>query len=282
MHGSICVVFLWAVAASLALPVSGQVTRNRTTTIEMAHPHTARLPYTAEFKITRVQRLANGTTITRESTETVAVDSQGRQMTATTTIPLSSDQTPMTHVVVNDPLTRTTSSWSVPGQRATIITRPKPVSVVEHSYGVSSTDSSATLPSCLENATSSTLVSRNYASGVPKEKPTVEDLGIETFQGIEAHGRRTTRTIPVGAIGNDAPLERVEETWVAHGFRDLLIHIVSDDPQTGKTDKEMTKFEQSEPDEATFQIPSGYEIVNKEAPASACPNSQSEEASPPQ
>ncbi len=40
--------------------------------------------YTAEFKTTRVQTLANGTTITRESTETRALDSQGRSMVATT------------------------------------------------------------------------------------------------------------------------------------------------------------------------------------------------------
>jgi hypothetical protein len=267
-----------ALVAGLAVPVSGQVARGRSTTVEMARPHAARLPYTAEYKITREKTLADGSTITRESTEIVVLDSQGRRMTATTTIPLSGDQAPATHVSVFDPVARTNSNWSVPGQKATVMQMPVPV--IEHTSGASY-GTSAALPSCLETATSSTLVSSTYASGVPREKPTVEDLGTDTFYGVEAHGRRTTRTIPAGAIGNNEPLQRVDERWTACGFRDLLVRVVSDDPQTGKMTKELSGFNQSDPDIGVFQPPAGYEIVTKNAPASVCPTAQSDEPPPP-
>src|SRR5271170_2350725 len=42
-------------------------------------------PYTAEFKTVSVKTLANGTTITREATNTRSIDSQGRTMNVTTT-----------------------------------------------------------------------------------------------------------------------------------------------------------------------------------------------------
>jgi hypothetical protein len=104
---------------------------------------------------------------------------------------------------------------------------------------------------------------------IQHERPAVEDLGTDTILGVEARGHRTTNTIPAGTIGNDAPLTRTTETWtaIAPGLTGLQVRMVSNDPQTGKTDKELTSFEQSEPDAAVFQAPSGYEIVNREAPA---------------
>jgi hypothetical protein len=233
--------------------------------------HAARLPYTAEYKTTQVTRLADGSTITHESTDTIALDSQGRRMTARTAVQLLGDQTRVTHVSVFDPVAHTNSSWSVPGQKATVMQMPTPV--MEHTPGASH-GTTATLPPCLGTASSSTLVSRTYESGVPREKPTVEDLGTETFLGIEAHGRRTTRTIPTGAIGNSEPLMRTSEMWtaVAPGLRGLLVREVSEDLQTGQMTKELTNLSQSDPDPSVFQPPAGYEIVNKEAGVGCLPS----------
>ena len=250
----ICGVLL--LVAACALQAAGQAQKTRTTTVEMANPaHAAQLPYTAEYKITRVQTLAGGATISHESTEVVAVDSQGRRMTATTTVPTSGDQTPRTHVSVFDPVARTNSNWSVPGQKATVMAMPPPTPG-------RNCQSTAVAP-----ATSASLAPR-----IERTKPEVEELGTETIQGIEAHGRRTIFTTPAGAIGNDEPLVRTSEMWtaVAPGLRGLMVREVTDDPQSGKMTKEMSNLTQAEPDASVFDPPAGYEIENKDAPVPSC------------
>ncbi len=101
--------------AGLALFVSGQAASQVSSQAARSHaPATtvraAKVPYTAEYKITQVQTLADGTTITHETTEIKALDSQGRRMTAT--IVTSGDRAPTTHVMVFDPVARTQTHWS--------------------------------------------------------------------------------------------------------------------------------------------------------------------------
>ena len=67
MQGKICGVLALVAVACLPLPFSGQGQRSRSTSITMGNSaHTAQLPYTAEYKITNVRTLANGSTITHE------------------------------------------------------------------------------------------------------------------------------------------------------------------------------------------------------------------------
>lgn len=265
MRGRLSKLLLCAMATSVALHASGQASRSRTTNIELGSSgHGQRLPYTAEYKITQVKTLSDGSTITHESTEVVALDSQGRSMTSTTTMPTSQDQSPITRVNVYDPVAGTNSSWSVPGHQATVTQMPAPGS----------------LPPCASTVMGAVANPRP----VQREKPVVEDLGTETIQGVEARGRRTTTTIPAGAIGNDAPLVRTRETWtaIAPGLGGLLVREVSDDPQLGQTTKELQNLSQDEPDPSLFQPPAGYEIVNKDAAGCSSSNLRSvEPASPP-
>lgn len=247
-------ILLFIAVAGCSLPVAGQAGRDRKTTATTDHAaHLARLPYTAEYKITKVKTLADGGTITRESTEVEAIDSEGRRATSTTTVPLSGDQTPRTLVHVFDPIARSNSNWSIPGDQATVMMMP--AAGAAHSSCPSSTPRVTSAPASPERVA-----------------PTEEDLGLETIQGIEAHGRRTTTTTPAGVAGNDEPLVRVSELWIAvePGLRGLVARQVTDDPQTGKMTKELVNFSQSEPDSSVFQPPSGYEVVSKETPVPSC------------
>jgi hypothetical protein len=255
------------VAAGLALPMAGQAVRNRTTTVTMSAPaHVARLPYTAEYKITRTQTLANGATITHESTEVTAIDSHGRRMTATTTLPSAEGETPRTRVFVFDPVDQTNSSWSVPGKKATVTHMPEP--------------GAARTPCASSGVIGSVFTSE--AAPVQRARPTVEDLGTETIQGVEARGRRTINTTPAGAIGNNEPLQRISEMWTAvdRGLFGLVVRQMNDDPQSGKMTKELVNFNQSEPDASVFQPPSDYEIVNRDLPAPSCPGTGETETQP--
>jgi hypothetical protein len=101
---------------------------------------------------------------------------------------------------------------------------------------------------------------------VERARPTMEDLGKQTFEGIEAHGHRTTFTTPAGTIGNTEPLVSTDEVWFssAPGLAGINVHQVNENPQTGRMTRELVRFTQGEPDAALFQQPDGYEVVVKE------------------
>jgi hypothetical protein len=251
MQGKIYGVLTLAAVAGLVLPVAGQGQRSHSASVTMGNSaHAAQLPYTAEYKITHVRTLADGSTITQESTEIYTKDSHGRWMLSTTTVPVSENQTSKTNVSFHDAVARTNGSWSVPGNKATLTAMPEP--------GATRTSCPASKPRAITPPT----------PGVQHEKPLTEDLGTESILGVEVHGYRTTTTTPAGAVGNNEPLVRTTEIWmaIAPGLGHLVARSVSDDPQSGKMIKELTSFNQAEPDASVFQPPADYEIVNKDAP----------------
>jgi hypothetical protein len=58
---------------------------------------------------------------------------------------------------------------------------------------------------------------------------------------------------------------------VAPALLGLLLREISDDPQSGRTTRELVRLDQREPDEATFRPPAGYEIVNRTTEQITCP-----------
>ena len=276
----------FAAIAGLALPSAGQVVSGRTTTVTMSNAaHVVRLPYTAGYKNMHVNILANGSTITTETTQVTALDTQGRRYTSSTTVPASENQTARTTVTVFDPVERTTTSWSVPGKRASVLKMPEP-GVARTPCALPATTTAGTTSAVTSGVVGSVFTSSATATSSPtavrREPPVVENLGTETIQGVEARGRRITTTTPAGTIGNNEPLVRTSETWTAiePGFFGLMVRQSTDDPQFGKTTKELTSFTQGEPDASLFQPPSEYEIVTREQ--SACGGLQQIQPPPPQ
>jgi hypothetical protein len=228
-----------------------------------------RRPYTAEFKITHVQTLGNGATITRESTRLQASDSQQRFMSSTTTIQQYGDHAPLTTIIVDDKANGTQTSWDSRTRKATVVKEPPP----EQQHGCWQTESGNTkryysrphpASSVAQSDSHGKLTLSVTVQAPPSQRPgpVREDLGTMTIQGVEAHGYRTTTTTPVGEIGNDQPLVQTQEEWVAPGLG-FQVRSVRDDPQQGKETQELVKLDQGEPDAALFQPPEGYEIVTE-------------------
>jgi hypothetical protein len=250
-----------------AFPVFGQNGLGSGNTV----PHVPH-PYTAKFQITSEQRLANGTTITHESTEIVAVNSEGRRLTVTS-IPARDQSPERTVVQVSDPVARTNTNWMVPGTSATVHKLPPPPEPgrARRTCWAAGAPQVTTVPLAPARAggTVTSSVGMGGASVVPPQRRmasnerTREDLGTQTIQGVVASGTRMTRTTPAGAEGNDAPLVRVTEVWNAKSIG-LMVREVTDDPRTGKRNKELVELSQSEPDPATFQPPEGYQVVTEE------------------
>jgi len=240
--------------------------------------------YTAEFKITSEQTLANGTTITRETREMDALDSQGRRLTVTTTA-ATADRPERSFYRVYDPVARTNANWTVPGERATVMPMPpiqKPgqsgqtcwSTVAGSGSGASTVQAVVSRPEAPGGpygvgAGGTLPVQRVETAKVEPPKEVREELGMQTFEGVQAKGTRTTRTTPVGAIGNNEPLVRTTETWRATSLG-IIVHEVTDDPQTGKRTKEMTQFSSREPYAGSFQPPEGYEVVTQEMHETPC------------
>ncbi len=93
----------------------------------------------------------------------------------------------------------------------------------------------------------------------PQNGYKVEELGTKTIAGMEATGRRTTRTIGIGEQGNELPLVITSETWTAKGLGIVLLAI-NEDPRSGKNIYEVEEITMGEPDAVLFAPPEGYVI----------------------
>ena len=82
-----------------------------------------------------------------------------------------------------------------------------------------------------------------------------EQLGVQSFDGINAEGTRTTTTIPAGAIGNERPIEIVYERWYSNELK-ALMYSKHSDPRFGEQTYRLTNIVRSEPDPALFQLTS--------------------------
>jgi hypothetical protein len=89
--------------------------------------------------------------------------------------------------------------------------------------------------------------------------PVKEDLGTQTINGVVARGTRSTMTIPVGKMGNDRPIQVVNESWFSDDLQ-MVVKSVNNDPRFGETTYELTNIERSAPAASLFQIPSDYKV----------------------
>jgi hypothetical protein len=274
-----------------------------------------RPPFTAEFKTTRVQTLANGTTITTETKDVSARDQQMRRMEAHTTL-TGGDQPAYTYYHVSDPTTGDEINWNSTSKVAHDLRRP--VGDARHGcWATPDGHSSANFggngplqPLAPPNSASAPVVS-TLAQGdsAPRASSSVgsisgsvgsgsgvgsggggivmlgtgpgpiqrsgqnqvqrEDLGTDTIMGVQVRGSRTTITTPAGVEGNDQPLVRVDETWMAPSLG-LTLRSTTDDPRTGKMVRETVSLDLSDPDPALFQIPADYKVDMQEMQPVPC------------
>lgn len=87
-----------------------------------------------------------------------------------------------------------------------------------------------------------------------------ESLGTKMIKGIEVEGTRTVTTIAAGAIGNEKPIEIVNERWYSKEL-DLIIYSRFYDPRYGEQTYRLKNINRSEPDRSLFTIPSDYKII---------------------
>jgi hypothetical protein len=99
------------------------------------------------------------------------------------------------------------------------------------------------------------------ADTAPPNHPEVvtTSLGTQTINGIPAEGTRTTRTIPVGAIGNEKPIVITVERWYSTDLQTVVMTKRSD-PRTGDSVFQLTNIQRQEPAASLFLVPADYTV----------------------
>lgn len=90
-----------------------------------------------------------------------------------------------------------------------------------------------------------------------------ESLGKEVIEGVQAEGTRITTTIPAGAVGNEQPIQIVNENWYSPELQ-VVVMTTHSDPRFGTTTYRLTNILRAEPAATLFQVPSDYTV--KEGP----------------
>ncbi|HSR06803.1 MAG TPA: hypothetical protein VLM42_06610 [Bryobacteraceae bacterium] len=79
--------------------------------------------------------------------------------------------------------------------------------------------------------------------------------------GLSVHGRQTTITYPIGALGNDREIANVSEIR-SNTELGLMIFQDRSDPRNGETVTKLEKVSRSQPDPTLFRPPADYKIVH--------------------
>jgi hypothetical protein len=223
----------------------GQVTNHMR---KVTPPIQAYPAYTANYTITTVKTLSNGTTLTHVSTSVEVRDAQGRTRTESVSTPAYSS-TDLRRVTVYDPTTRTRMWWD--SQSKVVHESTSPVNP-----GLAPLCSPANSPQPVTS----------------KDDIKTEPLGTKTLFDVLATGNRTTTTVPIGARGNDQPLVITNDIWTAPGFISSLEEH-RDSPEDGTRTKELTSLTMGAPDPTLFTPPADYQVVQQPVAVVSCPNS---------
>ena len=84
-----------------------------------------------------------------------------------------------------------------------------------------------------------------------------ESLGGRRIAGVDTIGRRGTVTIPIGQVGNDRPIEIVDERWESPEL-EIVIYSHSSDSRSGVIEYRLANIQRTEPDPSLFVIPEDY------------------------
>jgi TonB family protein len=96
---------------------------------------------------------------------------------------------------------------------------------------------------------------------IVKPATKTESLGKQMVEGVECEGERAVTTMPAGTIGNDRPIETVNETWYSPELKIMILSKRSD-PRFGESTYSVTNITRSEPYAELFLPSSDYKLID--------------------
>lgn len=237
-------------------------------------------PYSATIANEMVQTLSDGTHITQNTGGSVARDSQGRTRQDAPLPPIgnmSAANAP--HIVfIQDPVAQVSYTLDLTNKTAQKMpVPPLPPPGAENPAAADgrffiqmpalATAGQAPLPPLPPPAPGSPgiMIQRSVMAGNDAANITTENLGSQTMQGVTVTGTRTTRLIPKGQIGNDAPISVVTEVWTSPELR-TVVYSKRSDPRMGEQTFQLTNITRAEPDPSLFTVPGDFTVTDGPQP----------------
>jgi len=215
-------------------------------------------PYSAQAVTETTQVLPDGNRITRKSSSLIARDSQGRtrrEQNLNSVGPWASPEDGA-FVSIDDP---------VAGARYTLIKNSK--SAIKFAFNPAQIQERREAERKLKQAARSKEQAERGGGQLaiasePKTAVATELLGTRMIEGIPAEGKRVTETIPAGKIGNEKPIEVINETWYSSELQTVVMSKHSD-PRSGDVVYTLTNILRAEPDASLFVVPQDYKIKDE-------------------
>jgi hypothetical protein len=227
-------------------------------------------PYSATITNEYIQTLEDGTHITQTSTGNIARDSQGRTR-QDASLPaignLSAADAP--HLVfIQDPVAQTVYTLNLTDKTAQKmpslpqnLSTSGPVTPMSGESKFAIRVEGSVPPGGLPPLPPPGIMMQRTFIGGDQGQVNTEDLGSQTMEGVQVTGVRTTRTIPVGEIGNDRPISIVTEVWTSPDLK-TIVYSKRSDPRMGEQTFQLTNIVRSEPDASLFTVPPDFKIVD--------------------
>lgn len=229
-------------------------------------------PYAAEAVTESLQTLANGTKLAQKTTALVYRDGEGRtrrEQSVATIGPFgAAGETPRV-IFINDPIAgvaytlypdkRTGYKVAIPHAKIIIEPGAQPGPNKGEGRPGNRDDNKPPKPQRPQLGGAGEIEHPSFIPENASSESRFESLGKRTVEGFQADGERTTIIIPVNQIGNDQPIEIVEERWKSPELRTTLWSKTSD-PRWGETTYKLININRAEPDRSLFVVLSDYII----------------------
>jgi hypothetical protein len=234
-------------------------------------------PYSGNAVTETTQALADGNRIVNRTTAAVYRDGEGRErreQSIPNIGPFTAQGAPPTTIFLSDPVAGV--HYSLNPNEKTAIKLPVPqvspfppmppggrgeFNVMVQRVRVAGMTAGVSMVPPM--AGPQVMIYNKSTAGQAPDPPTVEQLGTKVVEGVQAEGMRTTITIPAGQIGNDKPLQIVDEVWRSPDLQ-VIVHSEHSDPRMGSTVYSLQNISRSDPSPTLFQVPADYTI--KDAP----------------
>lgn len=102
---------------------------------------------------------------------------------------------------------------------------------------------------------------------------TRENLGTDTFEGLEVERSRETFTFYKQSIGNTGTILRTVDYWYSPALG-VNVKVVRHDPRDGDQTLWLENISQTAPDPATFRAPADYQVVDHRSADAQAADSQ--------
>jgi hypothetical protein len=200
-------------------------------------------PYSAQTSVETTQVLADGNRINRKTTGSIYRDSAGRtrrEETLPAIGPFAASRNAPHVIFLNDPVAGVHYALE-PDQKIARKMTPPP--------------SKADFIKEFKKE----LPSGDHFYAPAHGEVTTESLGTQAIEGVAVEGTRSTRTIPVGEIGNEKPIVVVVEKWYSPDLQTTVM-VTRSDPRIGTMVYKLTSINRAEPASTLFEVPADYTV----------------------